>query len=90
MARNQASGVHRWHQAARLGLSGDVARRSLRIALLVGASLSLINQGKVLHQGWAALNLPKFLLNFMVPYLVATYSAVDTRLAAEGEKEFKP
>ena len=40
--------------AVRLLLPGATARTSLRIALVVGTVLSLVNQGDVVAQGWRA------------------------------------
>ena len=59
------------HLLARCGIA-----RSMRVALAVGVALTLINQGAVrFHRPWPA-GLPWRLgLNFLVPFLVATYSA---------------
>ena len=49
--------------------------RSLRVALVVGTFLNLINQPEALL-GLAPWNLVKLLLTYAVPFLVATYGAV--------------
>lgn len=54
--------------------------RSLKIALVVGVLLNLINQGDVLW-GEGQFSLPKLLLTFVMPYLVSTYGAVAFRLS---------
>jgi hypothetical protein len=61
-----------------LAFSDGVPRTALVAALLVGSVLNLINQGDVLW-GQAALNLPKMLLTYCVPYCVATWGAVSAK-----------
>ena len=58
---------------------GDIVWSSLRIALVVGTVLNLINQGPRWFRG-DGLVLGYCLLNYIVPYCVAAYSAVRTRL----------
>ena len=66
-------------QTARLLCMRDITRSSLRIALLVGTVLNLINQsGTWLHGD--DLQVGHLMLNYFVPYCVASYSAVRTRL----------
>lgn len=69
----------------RLAFSPQVWRGSLRISLVVGMLLNLVNQGEAIRNGYSGLDIPRFLLNFAVPYLVATYSAVRTALGAQGK-----
>ena len=61
-------------------VSDGVPRRSLIVALIVGATLNVINQGDVLF-GRGHLNLTKIILTFVVPYCVATYGAVFYRMS---------
>ncbi|MGH3277058.1 MAG: nitrate/nitrite transporter NrtS [Streptosporangiaceae bacterium] len=61
-------------------------RRSLRVALIVGTTLNLINQGDVLF-GSAKLNLLKLMLTYSVPFCVATYGAVSYRLSIERARD---
>ena len=60
----------------RRATSNGVPRRSLLVALVVGSILNMINQWDGLF-GDAALDLLQLCLNFVVPYLVATYGAVS-------------
>ena len=60
-------------------VSDGVPRRSLIVALIVGAILNLINQGDALFGG-GRVNFTKLILTFAVPYCVATYGAVSFRL----------
>jgi hypothetical protein len=61
-------------------VSDGVPRRSLIVALIVGTTLNLINQGDAIFGG-AHLNLTKIILTFVVPYCVATYGAVSFRIS---------
>jgi len=63
-------------------VSDGVPRRSLVVALIVGAILNLINQGDALF-GHGRLNLTKIILTFVVPYCVATYGAVSFRMSGK-------
>jgi hypothetical protein len=67
-----------WHFATTEG----VPQRALRIAVVVGTVLNLINQGDALL-GAAPVNWLKIGLTYIVPYLVGTYGAVAYRMRAE-------
>ncbi|MBI2379457.1 MAG: nitrate/nitrite transporter NrtS [Gammaproteobacteria bacterium] len=58
--------------------------RSMRISLLVGMVLNLINQGDALL-AWHAISWAQVALNFLVPFCVATYSA-----ARQASTSIKP
>ncbi|MDZ4307020.1 FAD-dependent oxidoreductase [Allopontixanthobacter sp.] len=67
--------------AAKLGrrmITNPVRGNALRVALVVGTCLNVINQGADI---WllGELDLPRFLMNYAVPYLVASYSAAKAR-----------
>lgn len=51
-----------------------IAIPALKVALVVGTVLNVINNG---HQAWAhqAINLWQVALNFVVPFCVSSYSA---------------
>ena len=49
--------------------------RSLKVALIVGTALNLINQGDAMINN-EPMNIFKCLLTYAVPYCVATYGAV--------------
>ena len=56
-------------------------RSNLWLTLLVGTLLNLINQGRILlHLDVAHLHTGKFLLTYLVPFLVGTYSAARARM----------
>lgn len=63
----------------RVLLSHHIVINSLRISLLVGTLLNMINQGSQILNGleiaWELV-----LLNFVVPYCVASYSAAKNEI----------
>ena len=67
-----------WRVFARGGIPADLSgarlRSSLRIALVVGSLLNLVNQGRALLFDWHQVQPGKLVLNYVVPFLVATYS----------------
>ena len=71
----------RWRLALHYAVADGVPARSLKVALVVGTLLNLINQGDALW-GAAAVNWVKLALTFAMPYLVSTYGAVAFRLSA--------
>ena len=60
--------------------------RSLKVALIVGTALNLINQGDALMNG-EPVNVFKCLLTYAVPYCVATYGAVAALLARQDRSD---
>ena len=59
--------------------------RALKVALVVGTVLNLINSGDVLLSGHWPPNLWKIPLTYLVPFLVSYYSS-----AAERRKQTLP
>lgn len=55
-------------------------RRSLRVALVVGTALNLINQADALLAG-GEVDWLKCALTYLVPYAVSTYGAVSFRMS---------
>jgi hypothetical protein len=60
-----------------------VVRNAIMVSLFVGTCLNVINQGPAIWRG-AGVEWDKLLLNFAVPYLVASYSAAKARREMEG------
>lgn len=60
-------------------LSRNIAINALRIALVVGTVLNLINQGEALFTG-GEISWPHVFLNYLVPYCVASYSAAKNEV----------
>lgn len=72
----------------RVALSPGVMARAVKVALVVGSALNLVNQGSVLLSG----NVAGFdalcgLLNFVVPYCVATYGATAALIAQADQSD---
>jgi len=67
-----------WKLLWRYATSDRVPARSLKVALIVGTALNLINQGEALF-GAAPVNWWKLILTFAMPYAVSTYGAVAVR-----------
>ncbi|PAL19924.1 nitrate/nitrite transporter NrtS [Sphingopyxis sp. GW247-27LB] len=64
-------------------LSRPVARNAIKVSLFVGTGLNAINQGTAIWQG-VGVEWGKVMLNYVVPYLVASYSAAKARKGLEG------
>lgn len=66
-------------QILQLACSARIPQSALRIALLVGTALNVINQGENILAGnniaWFHL-----FLNYLVPYCVASYSAARNQI----------
>jgi len=60
-------------------LTRPIVANAIRIALVVGSVLNLINQGEALIS-WSGISWPHVALNFIVPYCVASYSAAKNQL----------
>ena len=76
IGRRGTTTAHKIAASFRYAVSGGVPRRALGVALIVGTILNLINQGDALIAG-GPVDLPKLLLNYVVPYCVSTYGAVS-------------
>lgn len=64
-----------------VAISKPIVSRALKVALIVGTALNLINQGGVLiNLAFENLNMVKFLLTFFVPYSVTTYTATAMKI----------
>lgn len=73
-----------WRQVLASASQPTTRRRALRVAVLVGSLLVLINHWEAL-MGQAPLNLFKIALTYMVPWGVVTWTSVmrDLELARE-------
>jgi hypothetical protein len=68
-----------------IALQRDIWTRAIKIALVVGSVLMLINHGDVmLSSGLTPAALIKITLTYFVPYCVSTYSSVEAVCAAEN------
>lgn len=69
-------------------LERETVVRSLKVALVVGTALNLINQGDALVST-EQVNIFKCLLTYAVPYCVATYGAVSAVKASQQNADQK-
>lgn len=77
MAMTKVSGLG-WKAIA---LREDVLKRSVKISLIVGPIIALLNHGdKILYGGFQALDAVKVLVTLLVPFCVSTYSSVRSEL----------
>ena len=61
-----------------LASSQDVVRRAIKVSLIVGTVLALINHGdKILSISLTHQDIFKITLTYLVPYCVSTWSAVQ-------------
>ena len=57
-----------------------IQRNGLKLALVVGTLLNLINQGDaILNGAWSDIHVPKLLLTYCVPYCVAVYAGTQAK-----------
>lgn len=70
--------LRRWFS---LAIEKNTLKRSIKVAMIVGTLLMLINHGDIIFKGEIQLNhMLKILLTYLVPYLVSTYSSVESKL----------
>ena len=63
-----------------IALEKDIVISSLKVALVVGCLLNIINQGDVLfHLNFQNVSWFKLGLTFVVPYMVSTYASVRVK-----------
>jgi hypothetical protein len=68
-----------------LACSRRIVINALKIALLVGTVLNIINQGSAFMEN-AGISWIHLLLNYVVPYSVASYSAAKNQMTnQDGE-----
>lgn len=60
--------------------SGRIVKNAMRIALVVGTILNLVNQGGAILAG-NGVSWSHVALNFFVPYCVASYSAAKNEMS---------
>ncbi|MFK5938160.1 MAG: nitrate/nitrite transporter NrtS [Sulfurimonas sp.] len=64
-----------------ISTSKSIITRALKISLIVGTALNLINQyHAIISFNFVDLNIAKILLTYSVPYLVTTYTATALKL----------
>jgi hypothetical protein len=68
----------------RLATSREVATGAVLVSSVVGTVLNLINQGDRILAGFEGFDLARGALNYVVPFLVSTWSA--TRVAVRDRR----
>ena len=64
-----------------IAISQAIVTRAIKVSLIVGTALNLINQGSaILSLDLAHLSLVKFTLTYLVPYSVTTYTATAMKV----------
>ena len=64
-----------------IAVSRPIVMRAIKVSLIVGATLNLINQGDTLLAfNFEQINFLKFFLTFLVPYSVTTYTATAMKV----------
>jgi hypothetical protein len=72
-----------WQRGLRLACQRRIVGNAVRISLVVGTLLNAINQGGPLFAG-EGVSWGQLVLNYLVPYCVANYSAVRLRLQQQA------
>lgn len=80
-AQGNDGGVYALLNAAR---DAQIALKALKVAIVVGIFLNIINQGPRPVEG-DRVNWVQVILNFVVPYCVASYSGARNELAKCGD-----
>ena len=73
--------MNRFRVYARVAATPETLLLGLKLAVLVGCVLNLINQGDLFFRGaWGDVQWSKVMLTFCVPFCVSVYSATAARL----------
>jgi hypothetical protein len=70
----------------RAAMRPRIVRNALKVALLVGAVLNLVNQGGRILDG-NPVSWLQVVMNFFVPYCVSTYSAAKNEIEKRSVNE---
>ena len=64
-----------------IAISKTIVIKALKVSLLVGTALNLINQGDLLLVfNFEQIHIVKFFLTYLVPYIVTTYTATSMKV----------
>lgn len=63
-----------------LWTEGATVKRAVKVALIVGTLLCLINQWQAIIDGTVPIDWFKIVLTYIVPYAVSSYSTVASKL----------
>lgn len=74
-----------WPQACWLIARGHTRRPALRVALVVGTLLSLVNQsGVILHETFSAKVVAQIAANYAIPYVVSSIGFLNAHRGLTG------
>ena len=62
--------------------SRPVVASATRVMIVVGTCLNIVNQGETIWYG-GSVDWSRFVMNYGVPFLVASYSAAKARMSIE-------
>ena len=60
----------------KLSITEEAFKRAIKVAVIVGVILNLINNPQLFSLSVSGLNIYKVLLTFLVPFCVSLYSAI--------------
>jgi hypothetical protein len=64
-----------------IALEKKTVNRAIKVCLVVGTILNIINQGAVIFKAdWQSISVFRMLLTYSVPYCVSTYSSAMARI----------
>ncbi|MFW5876849.1 MAG: nitrate/nitrite transporter NrtS [Myxococcota bacterium] len=81
-----SSRVVRWQRVLAAATTGATIRIALRTSLVVGTALNLVNHGEALTADWRSVELSTLILNYAIPYLVATWAAARATAGNGGDR----
>jgi len=84
-ARNNEETTHAMKHLMKAASSRRIADSALRVSLVVGTLLNAINQGSELI-AWQDIAWSQVILNYCVPYCVASYSAARNQLSLKPDR----
>jgi len=71
-----------------IAMSRHIVINALKIALVVGSLLNLVNQGGNMLHG-VTISWLQLILNYLVPYCVASYSAAKNEIELRGNNDYQ-
>lgn len=75
---------YRYKEFIQTAASAVILHRSVKVALIVGTVLMMINHGDAILRGELDLTrVSKILLTYLVPFCVSTHASVSATLAAK-------
>ena len=70
----------------RTAMQPSIIRTALKVSLVIGSILNIINQGHHLFTD-TAVSWPRFFMNYLVPFCVSAYSAAKNERGRRSKNE---